>query len=96
MNFYFTTAQKFFVKFSSEVENASCETQLRYFKIKKVKSPSKRLKILNYESPMKSYKKHRVKLWEQIEFKGWKSVFTVFLGTLTVLRCILHSDRSQK
>ena len=28
------------------------------------------LKILTYESPMQSYIKNRVKLWEQIEFKG--------------------------
>ena len=62
MNFYFTTVQKFFGKFSSEVENASCGTQFRYFKIKQVKNPSMRLKILNYESPMQSYKKFRVKL----------------------------------
>ena len=30
----------------------------------------KLLKILTYESPMQSYTKMRVKLWEQIEFKG--------------------------
>ena len=34
------------------------------------KNPSVRLKILTYESPMQSYTKNRVKLWEQIEFKG--------------------------
>ena len=49
--------------------------------------------ILNYDSPMQSYIKQGVKLWEQIEFKGWKSVSTVFLGTLTVFCCILHSVR---
>ena len=32
--------------------------------------------------------KNRVKLWEQIQFKGWKSVSTVFLGTLADFRCI--------
>ena len=37
---------------------------------------------------MQSYIKNRVKLWEQIEFKGQKSVSTVFLGTLTDFRCI--------
>ena len=49
---------------------------------------------------MQSYlKKNRVKLWEQIEFKGLKiskSVSTVFLGTLTDFRCILHTGRLQK
>ena len=40
--------------------------------------------------------KNRVKLWEQNEFKGQKSVSTVFLGTLTDFRCILHSVRLQK
>ena len=39
---------------------------------------------------------NRVKLWEQIEFKGQKSVSTVFLGFLTDFRCILHSARLQK
>ena len=29
-----------------------------------------RLKILTYESPLQRYIKNRVKLWEQIEFKG--------------------------
>ena len=52
--------------------------------------------ILNYDSPMQSYIKHRVKLWEQIEFKSSKSVSTVFLGTLTVFRCISHSVRLHK
>ena len=96
MNFYFTTVQMLFGKFSSEVENASCGTQFRYFKIKQVKSLSICLKILNYERPMQSYIKHRVKHLEQIEFKGSKSVSTAFLGTLTVFRCILHSVHLQK
>ena len=39
---------------------------------------------------MQSYIKNRVKLWEQIEFKGQKSVSVVFLGTLTEFRCILQ------
>ena len=60
------------------------------------KKSSVRLKILTYESPMQSYIKDRVKLWEQIEFKGQKSVSTVFLGTLTDFCCILHSVRLQK
>ena len=51
---------------------------------------------MTYESPMQSYIINRVKLWEQIEFKGEKSVTTVFLGTLTDFRCILHSIRLQK
>ena len=60
------------------------------------KHPSIRLKILTYESPMQSYIKNRVKVWEQIEFKGYKSISTVFLETLTDLRCILHSVCLQK
>ena len=40
--------------------------------------------------------KNQVKLWEQIQFKGWKSVSAVFLGTLTDFRCILRSVRLQK
>ena len=39
--------------------------------------------------------KNRVKLWEEIEFKGSKSVSTVFIGTLIDFRCILHSVRLQ-
>ena len=60
------------------------------------KNPPVRLKILTYESPMQSDIKNRVKLWEQIQFKAWKSVSTVFLGTSTDFRCILHSFRLQK
>ena len=51
---------------------------------------------ITYESSMQSYIKNRVKLWEQTDFKDWKSVSTVFLGTLTDFRCILHSLRLQK
>ena len=40
--------------------------------------------------------KNRAKLWEQIQFKGYKSVSTVFLGTLTDFCCTLHSVRLQK
>ena len=40
--------------------------------------------------------KSRSKLWKKIEFKGLKSVHTVFLGTSTDFRCILHSVRLQK
>ena len=56
------------------------------------KKPSIRLKILTYESPMQSYVENRVNLWEQIEFKGYKSVNR----NLTDFRCILHSVRLQK
>ena len=34
------------------------------------KNRSLRLKILTYESLMQSYIENRVKLWEQIQFKG--------------------------
>ena len=47
------------------------------------------------ESHAKLHKKTS-KLWEQIEFKGWKSVSAIFLGTLTDFCCILHSVRLQK
>ena len=40
--------------------------------------------------------KNRVNLWEHIQFRCWKSVSTVFFGTLTDFRCILHSVRLQK
>ena len=39
---------------------------------------------------MQSYIKNRVKLWEQIGFKGQKSVSAVFLETSTDFRCILQ------
>ena len=54
------------------MENALFGTHFRYVKIKQVKRPSIRLKILNYESPMQNYIKHRVKLREHIEFKGFE------------------------
>ena len=54
-NFYFTTVWKVFREFSSEVENASCGAQFRYFQIKQVKNRSIRLKTLTYENPMQSY-----------------------------------------
>ena len=60
------------------------------------KNRSIRVKILTYESPIQSYIKIRVKLGEQIEFKGYKTVSTVFLGTLSDFRYILHSVRLQK
>ena len=60
------------------------------------KKPSIRLKILTYESPMHSYIKYRVKLWDLIQFKGQKSVSTVFLRALTNFRCTLHRLRLQK
>ena len=34
---------------------------------------------IDLRDPMQSYIQIRVKLWEQIELKGWKSVPTVFL-----------------
>ena len=52
--------------------------------------------MLTNESRMQSYIKDRVKLWEQIEFKGYKSVSTVFLETLTDFRCIFYSVHLQK
>ena len=39
---------------------------------------------------MQRYRKNRVKLWEQIEFNGQKSVSTVFVGISTDFRCILQ------
>ena len=41
---------------------------------------------------MQSYIKNRVKLWEQIEFKGQKLISTVFSD----FRCILYSVRLQE
>ena len=51
---------------------------------------------IDLESLMQNYIKNRVKLWEQIQFKGQKLVSTVFLGTLTDFRCIMHNVRLQK
>ena len=62
--------EAFFENLDQKWKDASCRAQFRYFQIKKVKNPSVRLKILTYESPMQSYIKTRVKLWEQIQFKG--------------------------
>ena len=45
---------------------------------------------------MQSYIKNRMKLWEQIQFEGQKSVSAVFLGTLTDVCCTLHSVCLQK
>ena len=59
------------------------------------KNCSIRLKILTYKSPMQSYIKDRVELSEQIQFKGHKSVSTVFVGPLTDFHCIFHSVRLQ-
>ena len=56
--------------FHLQGKNASCGAQFRYLQNKQVKNRSIRLKILTYESHMQSYIKSRVKLWEQIEFKG--------------------------
>ena len=68
-NFYFATVQKLFRKFSSEVEKCIMWSSNQVLP-HQVKNRSIRLKILTYESPMQSYIKNRVKLWEQIEFKG--------------------------
>ena len=88
--------EAFFENFHQKWKNASCGAQFRYLQIKYVKNRSVRLKILTYECPMQSYIKNRVKLWEQTEFKCERSVSTVFLGTSTDFRCILHSVRLQK
>ena len=70
-NFYFTTVQKLFSKiFIRSVKmHASCGAQFRYFKIKEVKNPSIRLKILTYESPMQSYIKNRMKSGSRLNLK---------------------------
>ena len=49
------------------------------FKSNKSKNLSIRLKILAYESDMKSCIKNRMTLWELIQFKSQKSVCTVSL-----------------
>ena len=68
-SFYFTTVWKlFFEIFHQKWKNESCGAQFRYFQIKQVKTRSIRLKILTYESPMRSYLGNRVKLWELIQF----------------------------
>ena len=69
-NFYFTTVQQFFFrKFSSEVEKCIMWNSIQVLPNQVSKNPSIRLKIFTYESPIQSYIKNRVKLWEQIQFK---------------------------
>ena len=66
----YNCTETFFEKFDRKWKNASCGTQFRYFQIKEVKNRSAHLKMLTYECPIQSHIKYRVKLWEQIEFKG--------------------------
>ena len=63
-NLLYNRIEAFFKKFYQKWNNASSGAQFRYFQIKWVKNRSIRLKILTYESPMQSYAKNRVKLWQ--------------------------------
>ena len=62
--------EAFFRKFSSEVEKCIMWSSVQVFPNQVSKNRFIRLKMLTYESPMQSYIKNRVKLWEQIEFNG--------------------------
>ena len=73
-NFYFTTVQKLFSTIfigsgkMHDVElnsGTSKSSKFSFYLLNFI-----RLKILTYENPMESYIKNRVKLWDQIEFKG--------------------------
>ena len=86
--------EAFLENFHKEWKNTSCETQFRYFQSKH--SFSDTFEDSNLRESYAKLHKNRVKLWEQIGFKGYKSVSTVFLGTLTDFRCILHSVRLRK
>ena len=88
-----------FENFHQKSKNASCGTQFRYLQ----KRPNRVSKTsfctfedIDLRESHAKLHKNRVKLWEQIEFKGQKSVSTVFLGTLTDFLCTLHSGRLQK
>ena len=60
--------RSFFGNFHQKWKNGSCGAQFRHSQIKQVKNRSVRLKILTNESPMQSYIKNQVKLWELIKF----------------------------
>ena len=63
-NFYFTTTKEFFENFHQKWSSI----QLLPNQVSKKSFYS--LKTWTYESPMRSYIKNRVKLCEQIAFKG--------------------------
>ena len=51
---------------------------------------------IDYRESRVKLHENRVKCWEQIHFKCYKSVYTVFLGTLTDFPGILQSFHLQK
>ena len=70
-NFYFTTVWKlFFRKFTSEVEKCIMWNSIQVLLNQVSKKSFCTFEDIDFENPMQSYTKNRVKLWEQIEFKG--------------------------
>ena len=67
-NFYFTTVRKLSSKIFIRSGKMHHVELISGFQIKLVKNRSIRLKILTYESPMRTYIKNRVKFWELIQF----------------------------
>ena len=87
--------RSFLRKLSSEVEKCIMWNSIQVLPNQVSKQSFCTFEDIDLRSPMQSSIKKRVKLWEQIEFKGYKSVSTVFLGT-RISRCILHGVRLQK
>ena len=63
-NFYFTTVWKLFLKIFIRSGKCIIWSSIQVLPNQVSKNPSIRLKILTCESPMQSYIKNRVKLWE--------------------------------
>ena len=66
----FTTVWKLFPKIFIRSGKCIMWSSIQIAPNQVSKNHSMRLKILIYQSPMQRYMKNRVKLWEQIEFKG--------------------------
>ena len=69
-NFYFTTVRSFFRKFLSEVEKCIMWSSIWVLPNQVSKKSFYTFNDIDHESPMQSYIKNRLKLWELIEFKG--------------------------
>ena len=86
----------FFRKGSSKVEKCIMWNSIQVLPNQESKKSFHTFKDIDLRESHAKLHKNRVKLWEQIEFKGQKSVSTVFLGILMDFQCILHSVRLQK
>ena len=85
---------KLFRKFSSEVEKCIMWSSIQVFPNQISKKSFYTFEDIDLlERPMQSYINNRVKFWEQIEFKCYKSVSIVFFGNLTDFRCTLRLQK---